>query len=273
MKDCYHGQGSPDSRKGAKRPLVDTAHWAPPRKRLGHWDSEEDAALCSGVAVYGESRWLAISDLVPNRTSKQCRERYMSHFRRGLDRSSFSMAEDELLMAAVKVCGTKWSAIAREVFDGDRADFQLKNRYYVLSNGKSKCCKKRNLLTPPEPEARKKGRFSEALAEDLVDIEPLELDSLLRDLAAPCTSPATVTAPCVHLAHIKKDHNLLPLPAKTSRSWSTVLFGSPTGTAINFDSINRALRSKIVDARGDAWDGLPRKWTQTDLLAPLGLEL
>lgn len=57
--------------------------------------------------------WNAIALAVPERTGKQCRERYVHHLVPGLQVSEWTPAEDQVIFNQMKVHGTRWIEIAK----------------------------------------------------------------------------------------------------------------------------------------------------------------
>ena len=49
------------------------------KKIISPWTKEEDQKLLKGIELYGLHQWNLISEIVGNRTSKQCKERYFNH--------------------------------------------------------------------------------------------------------------------------------------------------------------------------------------------------
>lgn len=53
------------------------------------WSKEESAALSAAVGQVGED-WSAVAALMPGRTGKQCRERYIHHLRPDLRKAPWT---------------------------------------------------------------------------------------------------------------------------------------------------------------------------------------
>ncbi|XLS59078.1 hypothetical protein HN51_008833 [Arachis hypogaea] len=90
------------------------------------WTKEEDAQLCSAVAIYGESNWQAVASVLERRTGTQCSNRWKKSLfpeRKG----SYTQEEDKRLTVAVMLFGRKWNQIAR--FVPGRTQCQCRDRY------------------------------------------------------------------------------------------------------------------------------------------------
>jgi Myb-like DNA-binding domain len=61
----------------------------------------------------GIYNWRSIADKLPNRTSKQCRERWNHHLSPGIVKDAFSPEEDDKLKYLWKQYGAQWSKISR----------------------------------------------------------------------------------------------------------------------------------------------------------------
>jgi hypothetical protein len=137
-----------------------------PRRRF---TSNEDQALRTLVCMYGLNRWDTIAAFLPERTSRQCRERYEYYLAPNVYNSPWTHLEDELLETKVAEYGTKWVSLTR--FFPGRTGNRLKNRWYkVLSKRiKSTCIVIPSLSHPPLP-----SQSSEELPNDLWDRDDRE---------------------------------------------------------------------------------------------------
>jgi len=97
------------------------------KKRL--WSPAEDRVLVDAVQLLGiHVGWSAISDLVPGRTPKRCRERWVNHLTPGIRRDQWSSEEDQILVDAQRKLGNTWTTIT-ELLPGRTAN-NIKNRWY-----------------------------------------------------------------------------------------------------------------------------------------------
>jgi hypothetical protein len=126
---------------GPKGKLVKQA--APGRQMFS---ADEDQALRRLVSQFGDRDWIAIASQMPNRTTRQCRERYKSYLSPELTNQPWSDSEDDLLREKFREWGPKWATIAG--FFKGRSDVALKNRWATLS---ARPDGTRFILTPVEP--------------------------------------------------------------------------------------------------------------------------
>ena len=93
---------------------------------------EEDQFLSQLVAEMGPRKWEKIAKRMPNRTARQCRDRYSNYLIPGFFNGEWSKEEDELLYRKYKEYGPKW-AIIKEFFK-NRSPNAIKNRWnYFVS--------------------------------------------------------------------------------------------------------------------------------------------
>ncbi|OHS99983.1 hypothetical protein TRFO_33442 [Tritrichomonas foetus] len=93
---------------------------------------EEDRFLSQLVAEMGPRKWDQIAKRMPNRTARQCRDRYSNYLIPGFFNGEWSREEDELLYSKYQEFGPKW-AIIKEFFK-NRSPNSIKNRWnYFVS--------------------------------------------------------------------------------------------------------------------------------------------
>lgn len=98
-----------------------------PYKNRFPWSIEEDNSLMELVQKYGQN-WSIIASSLPGRTGKQVRERYLNNLDPLLNRSKFSLEEDEKIIELYVSLGPKWKEISKN-FVG-RTENMIKNRFY-----------------------------------------------------------------------------------------------------------------------------------------------
>lgn len=101
------------------------------KRRRGAWTPKEDELLLKYVAEFGTKEWTSVALKVPNRTSKQCRERYTNCLAPNIWRGPWSTEEDECIRRAVHVYGKRWANISRS-FMPERPANAVKNRWHAV---------------------------------------------------------------------------------------------------------------------------------------------
>lgn len=96
---------------------------------------EEDEKLIGLVKCYGEKNcWREIADRMPNRNTKQCRERYFNYLSPNINNSPWTEKEDKLLEEKYEEYGSKWSFLKK--FFKERSYINIRNRFiYLKRNG------------------------------------------------------------------------------------------------------------------------------------------
>ncbi|CAG8490718.1 3064_t:CDS:2 [Paraglomus occultum] len=82
--------------------------------KIGHWTPEEDKILLEIVKTYGPHNWYKISIYHPTRTSKQMRERWLSHLR-GVNKTQFADKEVAAVYDMHDIEKKGWADIAKLV--------------------------------------------------------------------------------------------------------------------------------------------------------------
>ena len=108
----------------------------------------EDELLLFLVNLMGEKKWKEISKLIPGKSVRQCRERYKTYLKPGLNLAEWTPEDDKRLKELVNKYGPKW-AVLTSYFPG-RTDNALKNRYNVHLNENKKPRKKTVKTTTKE---------------------------------------------------------------------------------------------------------------------------
>ncbi|KAE9392974.1 hypothetical protein BT96DRAFT_887577 [Gymnopus androsaceus JB14] len=92
----------------------------------GSWSPEEDEKLLNAIQKHGP-KWTIVSTIVQTRNSDQCAKRWKDTLNPAIDRTSWTPAEDEKLIEAVRVHGNVWSKIVKMNFP-ERTGLAAKNR-------------------------------------------------------------------------------------------------------------------------------------------------
>jgi|EP00769_Ergobibamus_cyprinoides_P000353 hypothetical protein len=88
------------------------------------WSSFAQYCLNVAVCCYGESQWKQVSSLVPGKSNKQCRERWVSSARPGLKHDPWTLTEVRALLELYAQYGPAWATIERQM--GGRSQNSLK---------------------------------------------------------------------------------------------------------------------------------------------------
>lgn len=99
-------------------------------QKRSKFTQDEDARLISLVEKHGASAWHAISEKMPGRNPRQCKERWFSYLCPGIRTDPFTPEEDLLILSKYKEIGPKWVRMTQ--FFSGRTDTNLKNRYILL---------------------------------------------------------------------------------------------------------------------------------------------
>lgn len=103
----------------------------------GKWRPDEVERLQAAVDQYGEPNWSKIAKMVETRTGPQCRDRYKNIEAPGLNRSTWTPAEDRLLLKAVDhIKVGHWSEVAsymKQQSGTNRTDGACLRRYKKLT--------------------------------------------------------------------------------------------------------------------------------------------
>ncbi|KAH0785152.1 Myb-like DNA-binding domain containing protein [Histomonas meleagridis] len=132
--------GSPESREippqcnmNNKSAINSPISINPPPKvfKKSKWTPEEDRLLRESIHQNGMSNWSLVAQLIPGRSGKQCRERWINQLCPNLNKDNWSPNEDAILIQQQRLYGNVWSKIAQ--FLPGRSSNNVKNRWSWLS--------------------------------------------------------------------------------------------------------------------------------------------
>ena len=100
---------------------------------------EEDNKLKELVQLYSciedKSKWYFIANQIPDRSARQCRERFQLFLCDGIRRKEkWTKEEDDLLLSKYSIIGPHWKSM--EKFFVGRTSYAIKNRYISLNRQK-----------------------------------------------------------------------------------------------------------------------------------------
>ena len=105
----------------------------------------EDQMIIEQVRKNGAKNWEKISEFIPGRTGRQCRERWINYLCPDVSHSMWTQDEDLLLRNLFQQFGKQWSRIAS--YFPTRTDVMLKNRWALLNRQISKLKKSKEKKT------------------------------------------------------------------------------------------------------------------------------
>ena len=89
----------------------------------------EDEVIKYIVEKYKTKDWKFVSKFLPNRSSRQCRERYNLYLASGIQKGPWSEQEDALILKIVREVGNNWKLLSTML--NGRTTNDIKNRYYT----------------------------------------------------------------------------------------------------------------------------------------------
>lgn len=104
----------------------------------GRWTKEEDALLA--FVVGNREGWQKVSEELPGRTPKQCRDRWNNYVNPDINQKSFTPEEDQILLQGYKQLGAKWAQLSRLL--QNRSENAVRLRYNSIKNQLAKDARK-----------------------------------------------------------------------------------------------------------------------------------
>jgi hypothetical protein len=87
----------------------------------------EDEQIRRLIEQYGDGDWKRIAEGVPGRSTRQCRERWISYLAPHIVNGSWSEAEDKLLLEKLQEIGPQWKKL--ELYFPERSSINIKNHW------------------------------------------------------------------------------------------------------------------------------------------------
>jgi Myb-like DNA-binding domain len=95
------------------------------------WTKEEDNLLLNLVhTMQWPMKWTVVAHSLPDRTGKQCRERYVNHLNPRLKNSDWAPIEDATIFHLYNTIGSHWAKMSK-IIPG-RTDNGIKNRFHNI---------------------------------------------------------------------------------------------------------------------------------------------
>ncbi|OHT03548.1 Myb-like DNA-binding domain containing protein [Tritrichomonas foetus] len=91
---------------------------------------EEDQMIQQLVNIYGDHNWATVAANIPNRTVRQCRERWQLFLNSGVKKGKWTKEEDEILRKKYAEHGSQWKYL-ENFFEG-RTSYNIRNRWISL---------------------------------------------------------------------------------------------------------------------------------------------
>ncbi|MDR0968504.1 MAG: hypothetical protein LBL99_02600 [Holosporaceae bacterium] len=142
--ECMRRQNRPTE------PQAAVAEISPPaqgrKTTRNRFTLKEDALLRATVAKLGTNDWTIVQQRLPERTTRQVKDRWTTYLSPNLNTSPWTDEEDSLLLQKREELGPRWLKISK--FFDSRTDASVKNRFHILERRSRRG--KRSTPTPPQ---------------------------------------------------------------------------------------------------------------------------
>lgn len=207
-----------------------------PNLTKGPFTPEEDRLIREFVAVHGAQNWPRITQFVPARSAKQCRERWFNHLDPNVSKHSWTAEEDQTILENYQKLGGKWAVISKLI--PGRTDNAIKNRWNSSISKRIKTDANGVQILLPDPSKRqhrqsKKERPPPIVipSESIMDFKP---SNLLADIQAPLLFTPLNIPTTPNFQTFGGDHlfsPISPLPGFQTTSGGFPGFNSPSNPA------------------------------------------
>ena len=92
------------------------------------WSLPEDQQLRTWVQTHGPTQWSQCADSIPERSGKQCRERWVNALNPCVKVGEWTEEEDQTLLREFERVGAKWTEVAKSL--PGRSESSVKSRFY-----------------------------------------------------------------------------------------------------------------------------------------------
>lgn len=147
LRAAVHAQGGKNWKKialeipGEKTHVQCLQRWnkvIKPGLIKGPWKPTEDDMLRMSVDEISKNNWVAVSDRVPGRTPKQCRERWLLCLDPKIRKEKWTVEEDSALLQLHREHGNAWAFLAKQL-EG-RTENAIKSRMKSLQKKIDRVC-------------------------------------------------------------------------------------------------------------------------------------
>lgn len=193
----------------------------------GAFTEEEDQLIIEFVSQYGPRCWQQVTQFVPMRSAKQCRERWFNHLDPSVKNTDWTPEEDQIIFDKHQELGGKWALISRML--PGRTDNSIKNRWNASICKRIGINEKGEEFLLPDPKKRKR-RHPKQLASRPAPIKTLEIKPMppKKQNTPPSQKNSPPKEMCKQIENYASDTNVIPIEISP--------FKTPSGmhTPINF---------------------------------------